>query len=75
MGACCTAQGAQLRDDLERWDGAAGGRYKKEGIYVYIWMIYFVVHQKLIQHCKAIILQFKIFLKINICSLIVTNVS
>ena len=34
-----------------------GGRSKKEGIYVYIWLIHFVVQQKLTQHCKVIILQ------------------
>ena len=28
-----------------------------KGIYVYIQLIHFVVQQKLIQHCKAIILQ------------------
>ena len=34
------------------------GRSKREGIYVYIWLIHFTVQQKLTQHCKAIILQF-----------------
>ena len=42
--------------DLERWDGVAvGGRYKKEGIQVYIQQIYFTVQQKLTQHCKEMI--------------------
>ena len=36
-----------------------GGRLKREGMYVYIWLINFVVQQKLAQHCEAIILQFK----------------
>ena len=36
-----------------------GGRFKKEGIYVYIELLHIVVQQKLIQHCKAIIFQFK----------------
>ena len=34
------------------------GRPKREGIYVYIKLIHFVVQQKLTQHCEAIILQF-----------------
>ena len=36
-----------------------GGRLQREGIYVYIELIHFVVQQKLTQHCKAIILQLK----------------
>ena len=36
-----------------------GGRIKREGTYVYLWLIHSVVWQKPIQHCKAIILQFK----------------
>ena len=36
-----------------------GGRSKREGICVYIWLILFVVQQKLTQHCKATIPQFK----------------
>ena len=36
-----------------------GGRLNREGTYVYIWLINFVVQQKLAQHCEAIILQFK----------------
>ena len=34
-------------------------RLQRERIYVYIWLIHVVVQQKLIQHCKAIILQIK----------------
>ena len=34
------------------------GRFRREGIYVYLWQIHFVVQHKLIQHGKAIILQF-----------------
>ena len=30
-----------------------------EGSYVYIWLIYTIVQQKLLQHCKAMVLQFK----------------
>ena len=35
------------------------GRFKREGIYVYLWLIHTAVQQKPTQHCKAIILQFK----------------
>ena len=51
-----------LCDDLEGWHGQGegmAGRLKRKGIYVYLQLILFVVKQKLIQHCKAIIFQFK----------------
>ena len=49
-----------LCDDLEGWmGGGVGGRLQREGICVCIQLIHFVVQQKLTQHCKAIILQFK----------------
>ena len=48
-----------LCDDLEGWDGGVEGRLKREGIYVSVWLIYVVVQQKIMQHCKAIIFQFK----------------
>ena len=35
-----------------------GGRLKREGIHVYIQLIYLIVQQKLTQPCKGIILQF-----------------
>ena len=41
------------------------GRLKREGIYLYLQLIHIAVQQKLTQHCKAIILQLKINLKIN----------
>ena len=37
----------------------SGGRFQREGIYVYIELTHFIVQQKLTQHCKAIILQLK----------------
>ena len=47
-------------DDLDGWDGVGvGGSLKREGIYVYLWLIHIVVWQKPIQHCKAIIHQIK----------------
>ena len=37
-----------------------GEKFKREGIYVYLWLIHVDVWQKPTQHCKAIILQLKI---------------
>ena len=37
----------------------AGGRSKRDRIYVYVWLIHFVIKQKLTQHCKATITQFR----------------
>ena len=34
-----------------------GGRFKREGIYVYLWLIHVEVWQKTTKFCKAIILQ------------------
>ena len=34
-----------------------GGKSKREGIRVYIWLVPFAVHQELAQHCKATIHQ------------------
>ena len=34
-----------------------GGRLRREGKYVYLWLIHFVEQQKPTQQCKAIILQ------------------
>ena len=36
-----------------------GGRFKREGIYVYMWLTHVAVRQKPTQHCKAITLQLK----------------
>ena len=48
-------------DNLEGWNGrvGVGGSFKRERVYVYLWLINVVVWQKPIQHCKAIILQLK----------------
>ena len=52
-----------LCDSLEGWEEE--GRFKREGTYVYLWLIHVDVGQKPTQHCKAIILQLKVkvFLK------------
>ena len=39
------------------WD--VGGRFKREGTYVYLWLIHVGAWQKPTQYCKAIILQLK----------------
>ena len=57
-----------LCDNLEEWDGVegmavvvrVGGRFKREGTHVYLWLIHVDVSQKTTQHYKAIILQIKI---------------
>ena len=36
-----------------------GRRFKREGTYVYLWLIHVDAWQKSIQYCKAIILQLK----------------
>ena len=40
-------------DDLEGWDVGMGGRSMREGVYVYIWLIHFIVQQRPTQHCKT----------------------
>ena len=49
-----------LCDALKWWNGRKEGRLTREEICVYLRLIRFVVQQKPIQNCKAIILQFKI---------------
>ena len=36
-----------------------GGRFKREGTYVYLWLIHVDVWQKPTKFCKAVILQLK----------------
>ena len=43
-----------LCNDLEVWDKEGGGGGDM-GIHVCIWLIHFVVQQKLAQHCEALI--------------------
>ena len=46
--------------NLEAWDGReTGGRFKREGIYLYLWLIHVEVLQKTTKFCKAIIFQLK----------------
>ena len=49
-----------LCDHLEGLDRDGGREMQKRGdmgIYVYVYLIHFVIQQKLTQHCKATILQ------------------
>ena len=39
------------------WEKEVG--FRREGTYVYVWLIHVVVWQKPTQYCKAIILQLK----------------
>ena len=48
--------------------GGVGGRLKRQGIHVYLWLIHFVVQQKRMQHGKAIILQLKLKTKRELTS-------
>ena len=49
QGLCINLEGREV-----------GGSFKKEGIYVYLWLIHVEVWQKTAKFCKAIILQQKI---------------
>ena len=51
------AQGAQLCHNLGGWE--MGGYLRREGTYVYMWLIHADVRQKPTQYSKAIILQLK----------------
>ena len=49
-------------DNLEEWDREeAGVRLKREGICVYLRLIHLVIWQNPKKHCKAIIIQLKIY--------------
>ena len=59
MGSCYKAQETQLCDNLTGCDGAGEGETSnREGMCVHIWLIHFIVKQKLVQSCKVIIFQF-----------------
>ena len=45
--------------------GRAGGRFKREGIYVYLWLIHIVVRQKPTKIIKQLSLNLKYFKKRN----------
>lgn len=47
--------------ELGKREDQEGEGLKSKGIYVYLKLIYFVILQKLPQHCKAIILQLNLY--------------
>ena len=49
---------SRLCNNLEGWE--VGGRFKREGTYVYLRLIHVAVWQKPMQYCKAMILQLKL---------------
>ena len=49
-----------LRNNLKRGDREVGGSLKREGTYVYLWLVHVDVWQKGTQYCREIILQLKI---------------
>ena len=54
-----------LCNNLDGWEGVGvGGRLKREGTYVYLWLIHVVLRQKPTQYCKATTFQLKIKFKI-----------
>ena len=49
-----------LCNNLQGWDGEGDGReFKREGTYVYLWLIHVDTWHKTIKFCKAIIFQIK----------------
>ena len=61
MGICCMTQGTPTgANNLEFGMGReVGQRIKREGTYMYLWLIHIDVWQKPTQFCKTIILQKK----------------
>ena len=50
-----------LCDNIEGGMGwEVGGKFRREGTYVYLWLIHVDVCQKPTQYCKAVFLQLKI---------------
>ena len=50
-----------------------GGRFKREGTYIYLWLIHVDVWQKPTQFCKVIILRLKINKSIKNNLTVITN--
>ena len=49
-------------------------RSKREGIYVYKELAHFVVHKKLIRHCKMTIPQFKKTKRTQVAFVLITHI-
>ena len=60
MGSCCNHRDLSLVlcDNLVGWE--VGGKFKRKGTCVYLWLIHVDVWQKPTQYCQAIIFQLKI---------------
>ena len=67
VGIGCMMQGAQTQCSVTMQRGGmgleVGGRFKREGKYVYLWLIHVDVQQKLTQYYRTIILQLNILKK------------
>jgi len=61
-----------LWNNLKEWDEGLGGRVKREKLHVCLQLIHTVVQQKLTQHGKAVILQFKIII-IKKCQVLISR--
>ena len=48
-----------LCKNLEGWDGEGDGRFKRDGTYVYLWLIHVDIWQRTTKFCKAVILRLK----------------
>ena len=60
MGIHCKTQGTQNWDVYQpRGVDGEGDRFKREGTYIYLWLIHGDIWQKQTQFSKAIILQLK----------------
>ena len=61
---CCVTRGAQTQCSVTTERGRmrreVGGKFKREGTYVYLRLIHLDVWQKSTQYCKAIVFQLKI---------------
>ena len=55
---------------LKQMGTKVGGRFKREGTYIYLWLIHVDVWQNPTQFCKVIILQLKINKSIKTKSII-----
>ena len=54
-------QGTQSWHSITTWRGRkVGEEYKREGTYVYLWLLHADIWQKPLPYCKVIILQLKI---------------
>ena len=49
----------RLCKNLEGWDGEGDGRFKRDGTYVYLWLIHVDIWQRTTKFCKAVILRLK----------------